>query len=226
MNENIECIRCHRDLTNSPKRSRVQTVYGIACVYCNNRYFRPQNICPVCTKEKHNVYKRSKLAKNPYYQSETTMCQSCFDKIMGTRKTCKLCRFSRLVNTQGVCKACATGETCQCQRCQIVMPIGRGKYCVSCTIKRTFEKSIQTSVFILNSEQLRDDYREFAHHLIKNYDNIHTLKAFTKYMDFFVVCDEQWGYIPPYEPLLVHFGVDGLRHHLRSVSTAHNQSRI
>lgn len=222
----INCYRCHKDLTQVSNKKRLKTDYGIVCVYCYTHYFKPKKVCPCCKKEKATVHKRSILKENPCYQGEVSLCNTCYAKIQGKHRTCKACGFPRLLNTDGVCETCATGEQIACKRCTKLMPLGRGNYCTICTKKNVFEKSIQKSIFVLVHDNLRHDYQEFATHLLECYDNITTLKEFTKYLPFFIACDEKWGVIPTYNELATYFGVNGLRTHLRVLRWLEISGRI
>lgn len=214
-NTTLACRCCKRNLSDINKKHWRNSPEGKCCNTCYNKYFAAEKICHVCQRHRRDVATRSILKKVLLPSNATQCCMSCYERLRATRATCTSCKRHRILNDDKLCDKCATGQQAHCRRCGVDIPLGRGNHCMTCEKKLGFERCIPTNIAKIHNIELQTLYQEFCEYLLKEHDNVHSTKEFNKYVEFFIICDKKWGYLPDYDQLVTHFKTEGLRTYLR-----------
>ncbi len=226
MNTHLTCVRCERDLNSISKKLWRNSPEGKCCYLCHRKYFASLKTCHVCHQQRRDIATRSILKELLFAPEVTQCCLSCYEKLRLNRATCTSCKRHRVLDDNQLCSKCATNAKSQCLRCQVEIPLGRGKHCMDCEKKLVFERRIPQNKAQIQSNELQTLYQAFCEYLLKEHDNIHTVKEFNKYLEFFIACDKQWGYLPDYDKLVSHFKTEGLRTYLRLLRWLESTSHI
>ncbi|MGK5069551.1 hypothetical protein [Janthinobacterium sp. RT4P48] len=91
------------------------------------------------------------------------------------------------------------------------MPAGRGKRCEACYWTATFFKRLALDEAGLSTPRMVSSFRDFGNWLIVQVPAQKAAQSIHRYFPFFYEMEEQWGAIPTYENLLMHFTAEGLR---------------
>jgi hypothetical protein len=91
------------------------------------------------------------------------------------------------------------------------MPAGRGNACHECTWKATYLKRLQLDEAGLSSSRFVLLFREFGTWLSDQVPPQKAAQSIHGYFPFFYEMEKQWGKIPTYPQLLIHFTAEGLR---------------
>lgn len=198
------CIRCGKDAYhggNSP--------YGRVCRACYQYYFKPIQTCFQCGKQSRSISRSSHASHNE------PICNTCATKY--THKTCPCCyRYRLMVQTdQGeMCRKCHELGQVACKQCHKLMWAGVGERCWECYWSDKLAHEITLNQYIFKSENIKQAYTAFVEWFGDTRGLVKANLNHNRFIDFFIQCDELWGFIPDYETLVMVFKPEGLRRNL------------
>ncbi len=218
------CIKCEKSMPCA-RCGKVQykigkmTQYGPVCSNCSY-YFRKPKPCGICGTLSRYLSRTKQLIV------DVQVCPKCARQNHGT---CSLCsRYRPLFKSSDdnyICKLCLEKGEVLCQKCHKLMPAGRGKVCDDCYWKSTFLKRLKINISAFSTTCLQNVFSDFGEWLMCEISYNKAALSINRYLLFFLTIERQWGEIPCYNELLVHFSAEGLRRvqlPMRWLSTAHN----
>lgn len=199
------CIRCGKDAFNNGSTTK----YGRVCQSCKLNHFSEEKQCFECGKVKKRVLSYSTVGHSH------PICFACYQNHFN--EVCPCChKHRKLVEKENgkMCKKCHEFGKIPCPKCHNLMWAGVGKQCHACYLQQKLDKKVDITKHLFNAEKIKQQYEDFNIWFGKN-KGLHKANVkFTNFLDFFVRCDELWGYIPDYDLLVAEFKPEGLRHNL------------
>lgn len=195
------CARCGK----TDYRVGKITAYGPVCNACAT-YFREPKPCANCGALSKRLTRVKRLG------FEGPVCPKCAR--IG-HASCEACHKHRLLTKAAggrmLCRACAEMGEIPCPSCGQPMAAGLGKRCQECYYRDLLAKRVLMDSVAIMAQPVANLFRQFGDWLGSTVGVHKAAITLHRYLGFFLELEKQWGEVPAYPDLLIHFGANGLR---------------